>query len=94
MLVELRIETKSPIEVLCDNQFAIAIAKNRVHHDSTKHMEIDRHIISEKIETKVINLRYVPSQQQTTDILTKTLLHPNFYKLNLKLGRTIIYHPA
>ena len=64
LLIELRIETEGPIEVLCDNQSAIVIAKNPVHHDRTQHVEIDRHFISEKIETKVTNLRNVPSQQQ------------------------------
>ena len=62
LLIELRIETEDPIEVLCDNQSAIAIAKNPVHHDRTKHVEIDGYFISEKIETKVINLRHFPSQ--------------------------------
>ena len=64
LLIKLRIETEGPIEVLCDNQSAIAIAKNPMHHDRTKHVEIDRHFINEKIETKVINLRHVPLQQQ------------------------------
>ena len=65
-----------------------------MHHDRTKHVEIDRHFINEKIETKVINLRHVPSQQQTSDILTKALHRPNFYKLNSKLGMDNIYRPA
>ena len=94
MLIELRIETKGPIEVLCDNQSAIEITKNLVHHDRTKHVEINRHFISEKIETKVINLRHVPSTQQAADILTKALHRPNFYELNSKLGMASIYHPT
>ena len=43
---ELRIETDNPIYMFCDNQAAISIAKNPVHHDKTKHIEIDRHFIS------------------------------------------------
>ena len=46
LLRELRIETDSPIQMYCDNQAAISIAKNPVHHDRTKHIEIDRHFIS------------------------------------------------
>ena len=46
-MIELRIEAEGPIEVLCDNH--IAITKNPVHHDRTKHVEIDRHFIKEKI---------------------------------------------
>ena len=43
----------------CHNQSTIAITKNLVHHDTTKHVEIDRHFISEKIEDKVISLNTV-----------------------------------
>lgn len=34
-----------------------------MHHDKTKHVEIDKHSITQKIESKVINLRHLPSQQ-------------------------------
>lgn len=38
--------------MMCDNQAAISIAKNPVHPDRTKHVEIDRNFISEKLTTK------------------------------------------
>ena len=53
---------------MIDNQLAIAIAKDPIHHDRTKHVEIDRHFISEKIESKTISPNYVPSRQQAADI--------------------------
>ena len=94
MLIELKIEIEGLIKVLCDNQSTIAIEKNPMHHDRTKHVEIDKQFICEKIETKVVNLKHFPSQQQAIDILTKALHRPNFYELNLKLGMSSIYHPA
>ena len=94
LLAELIIGVEGPIEVLCDNQSAIAIAKNPVHHDRTKHVEIDRHFISEKIESNMIILKHVPSRQQAADILTKALCRPNFYELSTKLGMSSIYSPA
>lgn len=94
LLTELRIEVSGPIEMMCDNQSAIAIAKNPVHHDRTKHVEIDRHFISEKIENKIISLRHVPSRHQAADILTKALHRPNFSDLSSKLGLSSIYRPA
>ncbi|KAM6556207.1 hypothetical protein CsatB_003226 [Cannabis sativa] len=91
LLDELRIKLEGPIDVLCDNQSAIAIAKNPVHHDRTKHVEIDRHFISEKIENKIITLKHIPSRQQAADILTKALHRPNFRELSSKLGMFSIY---
>ena len=79
---------------MCDNQSAIAIAKNPVHHDQTKHVEIDRHFISEKIKSKMISLNYVPSRQQAVDILTKALFRLNFTELSTVLGLENIYRLA
>ena len=62
MLDELKMKVEGSIGMMCDNQAAIAIAKNHVHHDRTKHVEINRHFISEKIERKIIPLKHVPSQ--------------------------------
>ena len=94
LLSELKVKIPDPIKLLCDNQAAISIAKNPVHHDRTKHIEVDRHFISEKIESKVINLVYTPSQQQNADILTKALHRPTFEDLSSKLGMLNIYYPA
>lgn len=49
-----------------------------VDHDRTKHVEIDIHFISEKIEDEVIFITYVPSKFQNADIFTKALFRPNF----------------
>ena len=62
MLNELGISTKKPIKMFCDNQFAISIVKNPLHHDRMKHIEIDRHFISEKIEKAIVRLVYTPTR--------------------------------
>ncbi|RVW37266.1 Retrovirus-related Pol polyprotein from transposon TNT 1-94 [Vitis vinifera] len=73
LLEELRVPLKHPMVLYCDNQAAISIAKNPIHHDRTKHVEIDRHFIKEKIEEGVFKVSYTPTNCQTTDILTKAL---------------------
>ena len=54
VLEEIGVLIGRPIQFYCDNQSAISISKNPVHHDRTKHVEIDRHFIKEKIEENVI----------------------------------------
>ena len=94
LLEELKVKTEGPINMKSDSQSAIAIAKNPIHHDRTKHVEIDRHFISEKVEKQIITLNHVSSQHQTADILTKALHRPNFHDLCSKLGMISIYCPA
>ncbi|RVW61892.1 Retrovirus-related Pol polyprotein from transposon TNT 1-94 [Vitis vinifera] len=94
LLEELRVPLKHPMVLYCDNQAAISIAKNPVHHDRTKHVEIDRHFIKEKIEEGVFKVSYTPTNCQTADILTKALARVNFEDLTEKLGMINIYNAA
>ena len=50
LLNELKFLGNEPMKVYCDNKDAIAISHNPVHHDQTKHVEMDRQFIKEKIE--------------------------------------------
>ena len=47
---DLKIPSISPMKMYCDNKAAIAIAHNPVLHDRTKHVEVDKHFIKEKID--------------------------------------------
>ena len=72
----------------------ISIAHNPVLHDRTKHIEVDKHFIKEKIESGLICVPYVPSAQQVADILTKGLHKGQFELLVSKLAMEDIYKSA
>lgn len=78
LLTELNVEGSSLDELLCDKQAATSISKNSVHRDGTKHVEVDRHFISEKIDNGIFNVNYIPTQLQVAEILTKALFRPTF----------------
>ena len=71
LLKELQVESRGPIATRTDSQSAISIVKNPGHHDRTKHVEVDRQFISERAASGVIEVTYVPSGEQTADLLTK-----------------------
>ena len=43
-------------------------------HARTKHIKIDVHFVREKVVNKEIEVRYVPTEKQTADILTKAFM--------------------
>ena len=91
---ELRMTTTNPMLLYCDNKAAISISYNSVHHDRTKHVEVDCHFIKEKIEGEMLNVKHVPKREQAVDILTKELPCQNFDKLTSKLGLLNTYSPT
>lgn len=83
-----------PMKLYCDNRAAISIANNPIQHDRTKHVEIDRNFIKEKLETGAIFMPFVPTIQQIADILTKALFRSSFEILTSKLGMINSYVPT
>ena len=61
------------MRLYCDNKSAISIAHNPVQHDRTKHIEVDRYFIKEKLDSGLICTPYVSTKGQLADILTKGL---------------------
>ena len=46
----LKIKFQELMILYCDNKAAINIAHNPIYHDWTKHVEVDRHFIKEKMD--------------------------------------------
>ncbi|CAJ2666495.1 unnamed protein product [Trifolium pratense] len=81
ILEDLRIKSDEPMKLYCDNKSAISIAHNPVQHDRTKHIEVDRHFIKEKLDSGLICTPYVSSKGNLADLLTKGLNDNNFERI-------------
>jgi hypothetical protein len=69
-----------------DNMSAIALSKNPVLHDQSKHFEVRHHFICECVKTGRICLEHVSSQNHLADILTKPLERTRFSELRGRIG--------
>jgi hypothetical protein len=85
---------EAPAPVLrVDNQSAIALAKNPVLHDRSKHIEIKYHYIRECVDGGRIILEHVVTGQQLGDIFTKPLGRLRFLEMRTKIGVEELEHP-
>nr|GEW23132.1 hypothetical protein [Tanacetum cinerariifolium] len=66
------------IPLYCDNGSAIALCCNNVQHSRSKHIDIRHHFIREKVERGVVELYFVTTDYQLTDIFTKALPRQRF----------------
>ena len=86
LISEIGFPPQESTQIMCDNEAAIQISENPVQHDRTKHVEVDRHFIKEKLEAGIIKLPFVKSADQLADILTKAVGTDMFHKCLDKLN--------
>lgn len=79
----------SPVYLHCDNLSATYMAANPVFLARTLHIELDYHFVREKVALGSHQVRFLPSIDQPTDLLTKGLL-----KACHTLLRSKLVHPA
>ena len=70
------------------------MVNNPVHHDRTKHVEIDMHFIKEKLDEGILHISFVKSGDQLADVLTKGVNVVSFMKICNKMGLLDIFAPS
>jgi hypothetical protein len=68
------------------NCSAINISKNPVQHSRTKHIDIRNHFLRDLVESEVVSLSFIPTENQLADILTKPLDGSRFESLRKAIG--------
>ena len=63
-----------PTVIRCDNQSCVQMLVNLVHHDHMKHMEMHYHYVWDMVHRHVVELQFVPTDEQVADVLTKPLV--------------------
>lgn len=94
LLQDFKIKISNPASVFCDSRSAIYLAHNPTFHERSKHIELDCHVIREKIQSQLIHLLPVPSSSQIADMFTKPLHFPVFIDFLSKLNLCSIHSPT
>lgn len=74
------------LNICCDNQSAISIALNGGFHPKTKHIDIRHHFIQDTLAKGEFELKYVATNEQVADVLTKPLERIKFQHFRRALG--------
>lgn len=86
---DFNINIPGPITFYCDNLSTIHMVENPVHHERTKHRDIDCHFVRDHFAKGFFKSTYVNSKDQIADFFTKALRTAEFHQFNRKLN--IVY---
>ena len=82
LFLDLGITFTLPTVIYEDNQGAIDLSYNPVHHKRTKHINVRFHSIREKIQQGLIEVQHISTDKQLADVLTKPLAKTRFNLLH------------
>lgn len=86
LLKDMGVNLNEPATLYCDNKSALHIAANPLYHERTKHIEIDCHLVREKLRDKIIRTTHIGTHEQPADIFTKAMGKNQHNYLSSKLG--------
>jgi hypothetical protein len=85
VLAEVQDCTSSTPLLRVDNKSAIALIKNLVLHEQSKHIEVKYHLVRKFVKNDRIKVEFIRSEEQLGDILTKPLSRVKFLELRTKI---------
>lgn len=72
-MLQEEIDAKSSITMYVDNQSAISLASENFFHAKTKHINIKYHFVRQSVVDGTIQVKYIPTEEQAADMMTKVL---------------------
>jgi hypothetical protein len=86
LLNELGYTVSAPSTLYIDNQSALSAAKNPEHHGRMKHLDLCFYWLRDKVQSRILQPLYLPSEDMPADLLTKALPRPQVIKLRSMMG--------
>ena len=78
------------VPIFSNNTSVINLMKNPVQHSKTKHIKIRHHFLRDHVGKKDFELKFISTESQLADILTKLLSEDRFTTLRRELGLCIV----
>jgi hypothetical protein len=85
LLSELTFKQTSPTLLYCDNQSAIVYSNNKKITSRTKHIDIRYHFLKMLVKNQSIDMKWISTDKQLADVLTKSLGSTLFTKFRDQL---------
>ena len=89
LLVDLNVNTETPMTIYEDNQAVISVSKNPQFHGRAKHIDIKCHFVRDQVEKGTINVVYCPTSNMGADLFTKGLPKGQFTQAILNISITM-----
>jgi hypothetical protein len=74
------------VEVMVDSKSALALAKNSIFHEQSKHIRMRYHFIRGFLEEGSFKACYINTKDQLADLLNKSLGRIKFFELCSRIG--------
>ena len=73
LLADMTGSERQVVRLYADNQSAIKLSENPVQSKRTKHIDIRYHFIRLQVEDGIVNVEYIPTNENVADMFTKPL---------------------
>jgi hypothetical protein len=78
------------LTVFSDSQGAVALAKNLVYHNASKHIEVRNHFVRDCATKEMLSREKISTTDNVANVMTKSLSTDRFRSLNNRMGMKLI----